>query len=41
MEGLQYYNGAADDTEQAYANKVIAEMNRLEQVSRRKDRVTT
>lgn len=41
VEGLQYYNGAADDTEQAYANKVIAEMNRLEQVSRRKDRVTT
>ena len=39
--GLQYYNGASDDLEQAYANKVIAEMNRLEQVSRRKDRANT
>lgn len=37
MEGLQYYAGAIDDTEQTYANKVIAEKARLEQVSRRKD----
>jgi soluble lytic murein transglycosylase-like protein len=36
MEGLQYYAGAIDDTEQAYANKVIAEKARLEQQSRRK-----
>ncbi len=36
MEGLQYYAGAIDDTEQAYANKVIAEKTRLEQQSRRK-----
>ena len=41
VEGLQYYNGASDDLEQAYATKVLAEMNRLEQVSRRKDGVTT
>lgn len=37
MEGLQSYAGAADDAEQAYANKVIAEKNRLEQAPRRKD----
>ncbi len=37
MEGLQYYAGAIDDVEQAYANKVVAEKNRLEQVPRRKD----
>ena len=37
MEGLQYYAGAIDDIEQTYANKVIAEKARLEQVSRRKD----
>ena len=37
MEGLQYYAGAIDDTEQGYANKVIAEKTRLEQVQRRKD----
>ena len=37
MEGLQYYAGAIDDTEQTYANKVIAEKTRLEQVPRRKD----
>ena len=41
VAGLQYYNGASDDAEQAYATKVIAEMNRLEQVSRRKEGVTT
>lgn len=40
MEGLQYYNGAIDDTEQTYANKVLAEKTRLEQASRRKDAVT-
>jgi soluble lytic murein transglycosylase-like protein len=37
MEGLQSYAGASDDTEQAYANKVIAEKNRLEQAPRRKE----
>ena len=37
MEGLQYYAGAIDDSEQTYANKVIAEKTRLEQASRRKD----
>lgn len=37
MEGLQYYAGAIDDTEQTYANKVIAEKARLEQAPRRKD----
>lgn len=37
MEGLQYYAGAIDDTEQTYANKVIAEKARLEQASRRRD----
>lgn len=40
MEGLQYYAGAIDDTEQGYANKVIAEKTRLEQASRRKDAVS-
>lgn len=37
MEGLQYYAGAIDDTEQTYANKVIAEKARLEQAARRRD----
>lgn len=37
IEGLQYYAGASDDPEQTYANKVIAERNRLEQASRRRD----
>lgn len=41
MEGLQYYAGATDDLEQAYANKVIAERNRLEQASRRRDGANT
>lgn len=36
MEGLQYYAGAIDDTEQTYANKVIAEKVRLEQATRRR-----
>jgi soluble lytic murein transglycosylase-like protein len=40
MEGLQSYAGAADDAEQAYANKVIAEKIRLEQAPRRKDGAT-
>lgn len=35
--GLQYYGGASDDPEQAYANKVISEMQRLEQLARRRD----
>lgn len=37
MAGLQYYGGALDDDEQAYANKVLAEKLRLEQASRRRD----
>lgn len=41
MEGLQYYAGATDDIEQTYANKVLAERNRLEQASRRKDGVNS
>ena len=35
MEGLQYYAGAVDDDEQAYASKVLAEKLRLEQARRR------
>ncbi len=35
MAGLQQYAGAADDEEQAYANKVMAEKQRLEQLPRR------
>lgn len=37
VEGLQYYGGAIDDDEQAYANKVLAEKLRLEQAARRRD----
>lgn len=37
IEGLQYYAGAADDDEQAYANKVLAEKLRLEQAPRRRE----
>ena len=37
VEGLQYYAGALDDEEQGYANKVLAEKQRLEQAPRRKD----
>jgi len=37
IEGLQYYAGALDDDEQGYANKVLAEKQRLEQAPRRKD----
>lgn len=35
--GLQYYAGALGDEEQGYANKVLAEKQRLEQAPRRKD----
>ena len=35
MAGLQQYGGAADDEEQVYANKVMAEKLKLDQVSRR------
>lgn len=37
VQGLQYYAGASDDPEQAYANKVIAEKQRLEQATRRRE----
>lgn len=37
IEGLQYYAGAADDDEQVYANKVLAEKLRLEQATRRRE----
>jgi len=37
MAGLQYYGGALDDDEQAYANKVLAEKQRLEQAARRRN----
>lgn len=40
MAGLQYYGGALDDDEQAYANKVLAEKLRLEQAPRRRDGAT-
>jgi soluble lytic murein transglycosylase-like protein len=36
VEGLQHYAGATDD-EQSYANKVLAERQRLEQAPRRRD----
>jgi len=36
-EGLQFYGGALEDDEQAYANKVLAEKLRLEQAPRRRD----
>lgn len=38
--GLQYYGGASDDLEQAYANKVMTEKQRLEQLTRRRDTAT-
>lgn len=41
MEGLQYYAGASDDLEQSYANKVIAEKQRLEQAARRRNAAST
>lgn len=34
VEGLQYYSGAIGDEEQAYANKVLAEKQRLEHAQR-------
>ena len=37
MAGLQYYGGALDDDEQTYANKVLAEKQRLQQAPRRRD----
>ena len=37
MAGLQYYAGAIDDDEQAYASKVLAEKLRLEQAARRRE----
>jgi soluble lytic murein transglycosylase-like protein len=37
IAGLQYYAGATDDEEQAYAAKVLAERHRLEQAARRGD----
>ena len=36
-EGLQYYAGAIDDSEQAYASKVLAEKLRLEQAPHRRN----
>lgn len=35
IAGLQQYGGAADDEEHAYANKVLAEKQRLDRASRR------
>jgi soluble lytic murein transglycosylase-like protein len=37
MLALQSYAGALDDDEQAYASKVLAEKQRLDQASRRRD----
>ncbi len=37
VQGLQYYAGATEDPEQTYANKVIAERQRLEQASKRRE----
>ncbi len=39
MEGLQYYGGVSYDPDQAYANRVLTEKQRIEQVLRRKDGV--
>ena len=36
MEGLQYYGGVSDDPDQAYANRVLAEKQRIEQALQRK-----
>jgi hypothetical protein len=35
VAGLQHYGGAADDPDTGYANKVLAEKERLEQAARR------
>lgn len=37
IDGLQYYGGVLDDDDKTYANKVLAEKLRLEQVPRRKE----
>lgn len=37
MEGLQFYAGAAEDEDQTYANKVLAEKARFAQAFRRKE----
>lgn len=37
IEGLQFYGGAMDDEEQAYATKVLAEKLRLERAPRPRD----
>lgn len=37
MEGLQYYGGVLDDDDKTYANKVLVEKIRLEQLPRRKE----
>lgn len=39
MEGLQYYGGVIDDPEQAYANRVMAEKQRIELALKRRDGV--
>lgn len=36
MEGLQSYGGVSDDPDQAYANRVLAEKQRIEQALQRK-----
>lgn len=41
IEGLQYYAGAADDPERAYAARVIAEKQRLEIAARARKPVST
>jgi hypothetical protein len=41
LDGLQQFGGAADDEQQGYANKVLAEKERLEQVARRVRAVRT
>lgn len=41
LDGLQQFGGASDDEGQAYANKVLAEKERLEQVARRARAVRT
>lgn len=40
MEGLQYYGGVIDDPDQAYANRVLAEKQRIEQALQRKTGAT-
>ena len=38
VAGLQYYAGASDNEDSSYANKVLAEKERLEQAARRGSR---